>query len=119
MGKFQRGWFNVVHLPWVKSKLEAAVKARLLGRVESGLAVGRPRRGEIAEGDGYRADRDGGWVRHSSRRYVGLDRDGEEILKGRREGMTEREIASRVRWPRSTIHSFLMRNKARLTGDEK
>ncbi len=76
-----------------------AVSSSLQNRNASGLAVGRRRRGEIAEGEGYRGPKF-----HSSRRYTGLDEDGRQIVKGRREGMSERELARLVGWPASTVH---------------
>lgn len=111
MGKFRRGALNIVHDLRVKIRMARAVSSSLKNRSAGGLAVGRRRRGEVSDGEGYRGPRF-----HSTRRYTGLDEDGKQIIAGRREGMSERELARLLQWPPSTVHDFLVRNGWRLKG---
>ena|SRR2546428_2726221 len=98
MGKFKRGIFNVIHLPWVKAKMSQGVSSALKRRVSSGLKTGRPRRGEAVEDE----------------RYVGLTTEGKQIITGHAEGMTVRELARLTGWPKSSVFNFLKRIKDRL-----
>ena len=98
MGTFRRGPLNIIHAPWVKAKMAEGVSSTLKRRVSAGLVVGRPRRGEAVEDE----------------RYVGLTHEGKQIIAGHHEGMTIRELAKLVAWPKSSVHNFLKRNKERL-----
>ena len=95
MGKFKRGPLNVIHLPWVKARMAQGVSSSLQRRVSNGLKTGRPRRGEVVEDE----------------RYAGPDAAGKQVIAGRKEGMSVRELAALVNWPKSTVHNFLKRNK--------
>ena len=109
MGKFRRGALNIIYDLRAKVKMARAVSSSLKGRKTAGLAIGRPRRGETAEGESYR-----GPEFRSTRRYTGLDEDGRQVVAGHCEGMSERELARLVRWSKSTVHDFLARNRRRL-----
>src|SRR3989442_860148 len=98
MGRFRPGIFNLIHDPRIKSKMAQGVSSSLQRRVSNGLKTGRPRRGEAVEDE----------------RYVGLTHEGKQIIAGHREGMTIRELAKLVAWPKSSVHNFLKRNKERL-----
>src|SRR2546427_6352434 len=98
MGKFRPGIFNIIHLPWVKTKMASGVSSSLQRRVANGLKTGRPRRGEAVEDE----------------RYAGLDAAGKQVLAGYREGMTIRELGKLTGWPKSSVFNFLKRNKERL-----
>jgi len=90
--------FNIIHDLRARAKMAQGVGNSLQRRVANGLATGRPRRGEAVEDE----------------RYVGLTHEGNQIIAGHREGMTIRELAKLVAWPKSSIHNFLKRNKERL-----
>jgi len=74
------------------------VSSSLQRRVANGLKTGRPRRGEAVEDE----------------RYVGLDAAGKQVIAGKLEGMSIREVAALVNWPKSSVFNFLTRNKERL-----
>ena len=99
MGKFKRGPLNIVHLPWVRAKMAQGVASSLQRRVAAGLLVGRPRRGEAVEDE----------------RYIGLDAAGRQVIAGKSEGMSVRELSSLVNWPKSSVFNFLKRNQWRLS----
>src|SRR6266566_8470825 len=98
LGRFKRGILNIVHDPRVRAKMARGVSQRLRRRVTEGLATGRPRRGEAIEDE----------------RYKGFTHAGQQVIAGHNEGMSVRELAKLVGWPKSTVGGFLKRNKAGL-----
>src|SRR5437879_8526794 len=95
LGRFKRGIFNVIHDLRVRAKMAQGVSSSLQRRVANGLKTGRPRRGEAVEDE----------------RYSGLDAAGKQFIAGRKEGMSVRELAKLVNWPKSTVHNFLKRHE--------
>jgi len=89
--------FNIIHDLRARAKMAQGVSNSLQRRVAAGLRVGRPRRGEAVEDE----------------RYAGLTYEGKQIIAGRKEGMSIRELAKLVRWPKSSVHNFLKRNEER------